>query len=189
MLEVTLLDGLRVKEIVLLVISFLIREVHNRYIMMDEKFIVKEYLNQYWYEFGSILGLLTTGVISDLVLVRKRFLLLLIMNCCLFCFDVVLMSTKRDDFIDTKDRNESISISIFLGFFITGNDLLYLILIPMTVARKMQLTVNEVTTMRICFAGTIVGLVLAICLAGKFLISQNLATILYLLTKNPSVAW
>lgn len=40
-----------------------------------------------------------------------------------------------------------------------------------------------------CFAGTITGLVLALCLAGKFLISQNLATILYFVTELASGIW
>ena len=34
-LEVTLLDALRLKEISLLIVSFLVRETHNRYILID----------------------------------------------------------------------------------------------------------------------------------------------------------
>ena len=41
--------------------------------------------------------------------------------------------------------------------------------------------------MKICFAGTIVGLVMALSLAGKFLISQNLATMLYFATSETHI--
>ena len=46
----------------------------------------------------------------------------------------------------------------------------------------MQIDVETVSSMKVCFAGTIVGLVMALSFAGKFLISENVATILYFAT-------
>lgn len=132
-LEVTLLDALRIKEINLLILSFLIREIHNKYILINQNFTAQDisYSYEKWYQGGAILGLLMTGALSDLILKKKRFLLLLILNLSLFFWDIYLFVYE----FDPSSETTSIIFTVLLGMFITGNDLLYLILIPMTIAR------------------------------------------------------
>jgi len=135
MLEVTLIDCLRVKEIGLLISSFLIRETHDKFILVNTKFMAHESLDEVWYQFGAVVGVLLTGIISDLVLRDKRFLLLFIMNINLFAYDIYLFIVDSNP---KSSKQISKSGSLFLGTIITGNSLLYLILIPMTLARRMQ---------------------------------------------------
>ena len=68
MLEVTILDALRVKEITFLITSFLIRETHNKYIFINPNFTADDQINNQYYQLGSVVGLMATGVLSDLVL-------------------------------------------------------------------------------------------------------------------------
>jgi sugar phosphate permease len=134
MLEVTLLDALRVREIALLIASYLIREVHNKYLIVNYNHYIKNFSDVY-YQVGAIVGLMLTGVLSDFVLRNKRFSLLVLLNCALLAFDFYLF------FYRPGDQATQNLVSSLLGMFIEGNDLLYLILIPMTVARKMQVQV------------------------------------------------
>ena len=49
---------------------------------------------------------------------------------------------------------------------------------------------QEANTHRLCYAGTIVGVVLALCTVGKFLFSQNLAIFLNYCTRGSgTLAW
>lgn len=48
-LEVTLLDALRVKEVNLLVLSFLIRELHNMYIIVDTNYTAETTISPAYY--------------------------------------------------------------------------------------------------------------------------------------------
>ena len=48
-LEVTLLDALRIKEIVLLVLSFLIRETHNKYILANADYTADNAIDPIYY--------------------------------------------------------------------------------------------------------------------------------------------
>jgi len=76
-----------------------------------------------------------------------------------------------DFYIFYSAANVTKTLNVFVGMFLTGNDLVYLILIPMLIARRMQKNVKKISVYKICFAGTIVGIVLALCLVGKYLIS------------------
>ena len=133
-----------------------------------------------YYQIGAIIGLLLTGLAADVFLRKQRWLLLLLMNVLLLAWDLFLFwkPVKSDD---------SIVFSLLVSMFMTGNDLVYLILIPMLVARRLQLNVARVSPFKVTFSGTITGIVLSFCLAGKFLISQNLATILYYATQKSHV--
>ena len=96
MLEVTLLDALRVKEINLLIVSFLLREMHNKYILIDPSLTKNDLITPFYYQIGAILGLMITGFISDMVLKQRRFLLLFILNLCLFVYDIYLFANNAN---------------------------------------------------------------------------------------------
>lgn len=131
-LEVTLLDALRIKNIHLLIVSFLIRETHNKYILFNQNYKAKEQIMPIYYQLGAIAGLLVTGVAADLFLRKQRFFLLFILNTMLLLWDIYL-------FVDASSaqRTTNAIFDTLLGFFMTGNDLVYLILIPMYIARQM----------------------------------------------------
>jgi hypothetical protein len=48
-LEVTLLDAVRIKEIILLVVSFLIRETHNKYILVNADYTADNSIDPNYY--------------------------------------------------------------------------------------------------------------------------------------------
>ncbi len=166
-LEVTVLDALRVREIVLLILSFLLRETHNMYILVDSNYIADDSVNKFWFQIGAIIGLILTGVLADLVLTKKRFVLLFGLNTLFLIWDIYLFHYVRIAIPGQTD----IFFSVLLGMFMEGTNLVYLILIPMLIARQMQHNVALVAPNKVCFAGTIVGLVLAMALTGKFLVS------------------
>ena len=68
---------------------------------------------------------------------------------------------------------------VCLGAILASNDLIYLILIPMLIAKNhSEKMAQNFRFQRICYAGTIAGVVLALCTVGKFLFSTNLASFL-----------
>lgn len=71
----------------------------------------------------------------------------------------------------------SASFSAFLGSILQSSDLIYLILMPMFIAKVHSEKMSQLSQyQRVCFAGTIVGVTLALCEVGRFLFSENLAT-------------
>lgn len=74
-----------------------------------------------------------TGIIADFALRRKRFIMVCIMNFLLLVWDVYLFASV--------DSNPSVfsknMFSLILGAITAGNDLIYLILIPMMIAKVM----------------------------------------------------
>ncbi len=127
--------------------------------------------------------MICTGVLADLVLEKKRFVLLFALNAMLLIWDIYLFHYVAKTIPNDTDT----FFSVLLGMFLEGTNLVYLILIPMLIARHMQQNVALVAPYKVCFAGTIVGLVLAVALTGKFLVSQNLATILFYITSGLSL--
>ena len=70
-----------------------------------------------------------------------------------------------------------VTFSLFLGAILESNDLIYLILMPMLIAKNHSEKMSQLSQyQRVCFAGTIVGVTLALCMVGKYLFSDNLAT-------------
>lgn len=80
---------------------------------------------------------------------------------------------------------------VLLGAVLAPNDLIYLILIPMLIAKNhSEKMAAHSKYQRVCYAGTIVGVVLALCQVGKYLFSDNLAAFLVYITRNASgKAW
>lgn len=68
---------------------------------------------------------------------------------------------------------------LLIGFALASNDLVYLILLPMLIAKRhSEKMAQNSRFQRVCFAGTIAGVVLALCTVGKYLFSENLASFL-----------
>jgi sugar phosphate permease len=176
---VTLIDAFRIKELNLLIFSFLFRQTHNSYIRHNSNYTNTEDINDTWYGLGAVIGVLATGLMTDLVTKNKNFLTIFILNIVLFFWDIYLFVTANN----REARAVSSIFSVFLGAILASADLIYLILIPMLIAKQhsqKMAVLNQ--THRVCFAGTIVGVVLALCEVGKFLFSDNVATFLNYLT-------
>lgn len=109
---------------------------------------------------GAIIGVIATGLLADLVTKNKNFLSIFILNIILFIWDIYLFVTATNK----EPRQLSAVFSVFLGAILASADLIYLILIPMLIAKQhsqKMAVLNQ--THRVCFAGTIVGVVIALC--------------------------
>jgi hypothetical protein len=76
-------------------------------------------------------GVLLTGLIADYALRRKRFTMVFIVNFMLLLWDIFL-------FVSVGSTSTNISkntFSVILGAILAGNNLIYLILIPMMIAK------------------------------------------------------
>lgn len=72
---------------------------------------------------GQISGLLITGLISDKVLGKKRFVTLLLINIFYFVYDLVNIVIDKKEFLE-----DSFAIKILafiLGLFVSANFLMY----------------------------------------------------------------
>ena len=91
-------------------------------------------LSDTYYYFGAIIGVLLTGLASDFWLRSKRFLMIFIINILLFFLDIYLFATAGDILPLTTPGNNS--FSVFLGAILASNDLIYLVLMPMLIAKN-----------------------------------------------------
>lgn len=82
-------------------------------------------------ELGSIAGVILIGLIADYVLRRKRFIMVLILNFMLLLWDIFLFASVGS----TSTVFSKNIFSVILGALLAGNDLVYLILIPMMIAK------------------------------------------------------
>ena len=82
-------------------------------------------------ELGSIAGVILIGLIADYVLRRKRFIMVLILNFMLLLWDIFLFASVGS----TSTVFSKSIFSVILGALLAGNDLVYLILIPMMIAK------------------------------------------------------
>ena len=97
------------------------------------------------YCIGAVIGIVSAGIIGDLLLRSKHFLQILCINCVLLCLDIFLFSTTRNGengeitnkFTQPTDLSPgSYWFYILLGFSLASNDLIYLILQPMLIAKN-----------------------------------------------------
>jgi sugar phosphate permease len=146
-----------------LILSFIFRQTHNSFIKINSKYTNTEDVNDAWYGVGAVIGVLATGVMADLVTKNKQFLTIFILNIVLFLWDIYLFFNVRTE----EARAWSRIFSICLGAILASADLIYVILIPMLIAKqhsqKMAMLNNS---HRMCYAGSIVGVVLALCEVG-----------------------
>jgi hypothetical protein len=141
---------------------------------------VTESLESVYFNLGAIVGVMLTGIAVDLWLSNKKFLMIFILNTLLLVSDIYLFCTA-----DANDANNdttsagAASLSLFLGAILQSSDLIYLILLPMFIAKKHSEKMSHIAQFqKLCFSGTIVGVTLASCFVGKYLISANLASLL-----------
>ena len=179
-MDVTLIDAFKIKEINLLISSYVFAMCHNLYILKSPNYTGLQYDNR-MFNFGSIVGIICSGALVDLVFKKQRFLTILMLNVFIVGIDLYLYS---QDFSE-DDISEFLTFS--LGAVLSSIQIVYLFLLPMLIAKRhseeMAMTSDFA---RVSYAGTIVGVVIALCAVGKYLFSDNLATLLDFWTQHLS---
>ena len=90
-MDVTLIDAFKIKELNLLIFSYVFKTAHNLLILKTEHFTGVSY-SERTYCTGSILGVIVAGFTVDLVFKKNRFLSIFILNLTLLGFDIFLFS-------------------------------------------------------------------------------------------------
>jgi sugar phosphate permease len=130
---VTLIDAFRIKELNLLIFSYLFRQAHNSFILHVENFIGGAVIEHKYYLWGSFIGVILTGIFLDLVMQNRRFLTVFLLNIVMFVWDIYL-------FVIARQSNEKFTPNAFvtglLGAVLSSNDLIYLVMIPMYMAKN-----------------------------------------------------
>ena len=127
----TLIDAYKIRDINLLVASYLFYSSHFVFILkVDEKRTQLSY-DKLWVALGGIVGVIITGLLVDLVFKRKRFLLILILNAV-----VILLDFFRFASIHLKLEIGSQILGAIGGSVIYSSILIFWYLIPMTIAKQ-----------------------------------------------------
>lgn len=82
---------------------------------------------------GAIIGVMLTGIVADTWLQNKRFLMILILNILLYVMDIYLFASANGNPLSQSGEN---TFSTFLGAVLCSSDLVYLILMPMLIAKN-----------------------------------------------------
>ena len=94
-LDVTLIDAFRIRDLNLLILSYVFREAHDAFLKQTDSRLIPDTseearLTQESYSIGAVVGICFAGVIADLFLKKKRFLIILVLNTILLCWDFYL---------------------------------------------------------------------------------------------------
>ena len=174
-MDVTLIDAFKIKEINLLLGSYIFSMCHNLFILKADLYTGQSINHASISEdLGSIFGVMLSGILVDIWFKKRRFLTILVLNILVLFFDVYLFCTKQENYSQRSNL-----FMFILGAILTSSNLVYLILIPMLIAKQHaeEMALNN-AFQRVCYAGTIAGAVLAMCQVGRYLVSDNLATLL-----------
>jgi len=137
-LDVTLIDAFRIRDLNLLIFSYILRQTHNTFIKQNELYVGGAFPDVD-FAIGAIVGIILTGILADLVLQNKRFLSIFLLNVVLFFWDIYLFCKKDVSGLPSgsDDAGGAYKIFVFLlGAVLASNDLIYLVLIPMLIAKN-----------------------------------------------------
>ena len=97
-MDVTLIDAFKIKEINLLIISYIFLMCHNLFILKSEVYTgVENDTVMIYFNIGSIVGLIVSGILVDIVFKKRRFLTILCLSILTFGFDIYLFSTDKSN--------------------------------------------------------------------------------------------
>lgn len=93
-----MIDAFKVRELNLLIFSFIFRQAHNTFIKMNPNYVpVIDADNTPYmidYSAGAIAGVIIVGIVADLFFQTRRFLLIFILNIILYCWDIYLFAQR-----------------------------------------------------------------------------------------------
>ena len=107
-MDVTLIDAFKIKEINLLISSYVFAMCHNLYILKSPIY-TSAFFDSRWFNFGSIIGIICSGALVDLVFKKQRFLTILMLNVFIVAIDLYLYSQ------DFSEKAISPVLTFFLG--------------------------------------------------------------------------
>ena len=88
-MDVTLIDAFKIKEINLLIGSYVFSMCHNLYILKSNQYVGLN-MSTAWFSLGGICGIIISGALVDLVFKKRRFLTILLLNVFITAFDIYL---------------------------------------------------------------------------------------------------
>ena len=88
-MDVTLIDAFKIKEINLLIASYLFAMCHNVYILKSSQYSGIE-LDVIMINAGSIAGVICSGILVDIIYKKRHFLTIALLNVIIFAFDIYL---------------------------------------------------------------------------------------------------
>ena len=127
-MDVTLIDAFKIKEINLLIASYVFAMCHNLQILQSDLYTGIK-LNETWLSIGSIIGVLISGVLVDLIFKKRLFLTILALNICIFSFDIYFFTQ------DFSSTSLSIFQTFLLGSVTSSMSVVYLVLLPTLIAK------------------------------------------------------
>lgn len=114
-----------------MIFSYVFKAAHGYLILKTDKFTGKSY-SERQYACGSILGVLVAGTTVDLVFKKSRFLSIFILNLILLGFEIYLYTQNNAG--KTSEELSWWFIGL-LGAVLSSSDLIYLVLLPMLIAK------------------------------------------------------
>jgi len=127
-MDVTLIDAFKIKEINLLITSYVFTMCHNLQILQSTQYTGIT-LELVWFSAGSIVGTTISGILVDLVFKKRLFLAVLILDILIFGFDLYMYTQ------DFSSRSISDWQTFCLGSVMSSLNIIYLILLPMLIAK------------------------------------------------------
>lgn len=89
-----------------------------------------------------------TGISADRWLLNKRFLMILILNVLLYVMDIYLFASASSSSTKQLQTAGNRTFSTFLGAILCSSDLIYLILMPMFIAKTHSDKISQLTNLR-----------------------------------------
>ena len=130
-MDVTLIDAFKIKEINLLIVSYIFAVCHDLFILKSDKFARADTTKvKVFYNVGSVIGGMTSGILIDLVFKKKRFLSIMLLAFATLCFDMYLFFTDFE-----KDEEPNWFFMMCLGAILNASNIIYLFLLPMLIAK------------------------------------------------------
>jgi len=90
--DITLIDAFRISKVNILILSYLLREVHDIYLSKNTNFdyigneTTQELENFMW---GQVIGIILAGVLSDSAFKKRPFTFLALINLAILFFDII----------------------------------------------------------------------------------------------------
>lgn len=139
--EITMVDAFAISELNMLMVSYLVRQTHDSFIREISFYDADKLFDAGWYYAGGMIGMILTGPFLDKVMGGKKpYTVLVSFNFVLVFLDIYIFATASTEGA-TQTKNKT--FSFFLGLFIAGTNLIYMILIPMMISRRYSLRLSQ----------------------------------------------
>lgn len=94
-LDVTFLDAFLITELNVLIVSYLLRQVHNSLVIMTPYYGVMDRFSSTYFYLGAVCGIAILAPLYDKWLSDKAHVVLCFVNFCLIFLDILVISTYQ----------------------------------------------------------------------------------------------